>query len=251
MKIANRKGLQYLLRSTTDSFWRRRQGQGLIPLPNQRELTSMNCWTVWSVNSREDLVKDLCHRTPPFFKFLKKYLKPLLLLTAIDLEALDTESKVSKSFLLNKISDSKYFGFTFLSEAMQILLPFKEAFPFTYKVHCTAQTFDVSTVSCERTFSCLTQILAPNRRSMSQEILRNLTLLSCENDMTAKLCKETFLEQFKRKKDDLHYKHVVLVCNSFDRTLLFRLINYLLYWQTNYCLLLGTRLKLQYFLTFE
>ena len=104
-------------------------------------------------------------------------LKPLISLMRSDIseEDLKIEIQVSKPFILKGEQESTT-SFGFLQKTIRMLLPYRTAFPLTYKLYCTAQTFGASTASCERTFSTLTRILSSNRRSMTQERLKNLTL---------------------------------------------------------------------------
>ena len=128
-------------------------------------------------------------------------LKPLISLMRSDIseEDLKIEIQVSKPFILKGEQESTT-SFGFLQKTIRMLLPYRTAFPLTYKLYCTAQTFGASTASCERTFSTLTRILSSNRRSMTQERLKNLILLSHTTEITSTLSSDKFVDLFKKKK---------------------------------------------------
>jgi len=56
--------------------------------------------------------------------------------------------------------------------------PLSAAFPNVYSIYAASLTFGVSTAACETSFSTLTRVLTPYRRSVTQSRKANLVLLS-------------------------------------------------------------------------
>ena len=82
---------------------------------------------------------------------------------------------------------------------MHCILPFKDAFPMLHWHYTAALTVGVSTAACENSFSCLTRVLRPYRRSMSHDRKSSLVVLAFEKNITKALDLELFLEHFSRK----------------------------------------------------
>jgi len=62
-----------------------------------------------------------------------------------------------------------------------------DAFPNMYSLYAAALTIGVPTATCENSFSTLTRILQPRRRSMSHERKSQLVLLAFEKKITRNL----------------------------------------------------------------
>ena len=60
----------------------------------------------------------------------------------------------------------------------RILFPLIAAFPNVYSIYAASLTFGVTTAACEASFSTLTRVLTPYRRSVTQSRKANLVLLS-------------------------------------------------------------------------
>ena len=90
-----------------------------------------------------------------------------------------------------------------MQNAILVLRPFREGFPLLYKLFTAAMTFGASTAVCENSFSTLTRMLTPYRRSMLQKRLSNLVLLTFEKDLTDNLNAEAFLDKFNTKPQRL------------------------------------------------
>lgn len=133
-------------------------------------------------------------------------LKPLVDLIGLNETQLQCEIKVAKPLIELRTTDTVASAsscstptFFKLNGAMKVLYPFREGFPILYKLFASASTFGTSTAVCENSFSCLTRMLTPYRRSMLQRRLSNLVLLSFEKDLTENLDREQFLEIFRSK----------------------------------------------------
>lgn len=90
-----------------------------------------------------------------------------------------------------------------ISHITSVLFPYKEAFPLLYSLYASALTFGASTSICENSFSTLSRILSPFRRSMSSIRLSHLSLLAFEKDLTNSLRQEEFLSHFRCSKRKL------------------------------------------------
>lgn len=126
-------------------------------------------------------------------------LKPLTRLLNIDDEKLSCEISVAKPLIESRITETRLATFTYTNNAMQVLFPFRDAFPILYKVFASAVTFGASTAVCESSFSTLTRILTPYRRSMVHRRLSNLVLLAFEKAITDSLDGQQFLSKFRTK----------------------------------------------------
>ena len=72
----------------------------------------------------------------------------------------------------------------------------KTAFPKIYNLAAIVATFGSSTTVCECSFSTLTGVDAPQRRSMLQPRQRNLVLQAFERDRTSKIDLDAFVSRF-------------------------------------------------------
>ena len=84
------------------------------------------------------------------------------------------ELPVVKPFIRNKLMSTVTLvdgnhGIMQVHDVQESLYQYKEAFPQTYKLFCVAATFGASSATCENSFSTLTRILTPARRSTLQD----------------------------------------------------------------------------------
>jgi hypothetical protein len=126
-------------------------------------------------------------------------LKPLVELLHIDEKQLGYEVNVAKKLIESRASQSCQATFAKMNDAMQALFPLRDGFPLLYKLLASALTFGASTAVCENSFSTLTRMLTPYRRSMMQRRLSNLVLLAFEKDVTNSLDRKEFLNKFRSK----------------------------------------------------
>jgi len=126
-------------------------------------------------------------------------LKPLVDLVHINETQLQHEMKVAKPLIELRTATSTEHTFFELNNAMKVLYPFRKGLPTLYRLFASASTFGTFTAVCENSFSCLTRMLTPYRRSMLQRRLSNLVLLSFEKDLTEKLDREQFVDIFCTK----------------------------------------------------
>lgn len=131
-------------------------------------------------------------------------LRPLVDLIGINETQLQLEMTVAKPLIEMRtvgvaVPSGDMPTFFKLNDAMKVLYPFREAFPTLYRLFASASTFGTSTAVCENSFSCLTRMLTPYRRSMLQKRLSNLVLLSFEKDLTDQLNREQFVDIFRTK----------------------------------------------------
>ena len=129
-------------------------------------------------------------------------LGPLIKLVNIDVANLSHELHVAKPVsitLLDNSTSSSAASATFskIQHVLQLLLPFRSAFPLLIKLMATALTFGASTAVCESSFSTLTRVLTPHRRSTLHRRLSNLVILAFEKNITANLNRDKFLNVFR------------------------------------------------------
>ena len=90
-----------------------------------------------------------------------------------------------------------------LSDVCRIIFPVRSAFPNVYSIYAAALTFGVSTATCEASFSTLTRVLTPYRRSMTHSRKANLVLLSFQSEYTKCLDLDKFVNLFAQKSRKL------------------------------------------------
>lgn len=84
---------------------------------------------------------------------------------------------------------------------LQELHKIKQAFSNTYSMLAAVVTFGCSSVRCEASFSTLTRILTPFRRSMSFQRESNLVLLSFQRKTLSKIDNNILLRKLANNKD--------------------------------------------------
>lgn len=129
-------------------------------------------------------------------------LNPLLILLQrrLDIDDLKSEIPVARNFLRNKPMSNATQDGCRVPLIQESLYPYKDAFPQMYKLYSGALTFGASTATCENSFSSLTRILCPARRSMSQSRMSNLVMLAFEKTITRDITGEELLQRFRLKK---------------------------------------------------
>ena len=91
--------------------------------------------------------------------------KPLADPLQLHSETLEAELNVGAAFLQKKLPSHS----TLETVIKEMMLQFKDAFPDMYSLYAAAFTIGVSTATCEYSFSTVTRILQPRRRSMTHE----------------------------------------------------------------------------------
>jgi len=102
---------------------------------------------------------------PSSEQFLKSQsVKPLAMLLELEQATLDAELAVVAAFFSKNLpKDSS------LESATKAIVTYKDAFPSLYALYAGASTIGVSTATCENSFSALTRVLHPRRRSMTHQ----------------------------------------------------------------------------------
>lgn len=98
---------------------------------------------------------------------------------------------VAKPMLLKKFPNEAD-----LSSVCKNLQEYKEAFPQLHKLYVTALVIGVSSASCESSFSTLSRVLTPYRRTMLHQRKRNLVILAHEKSITNNLDMDEFVRVF-------------------------------------------------------
>ena len=119
-------------------------------------------------------------------------LQQLRLLLAVDETTLAAELLVGRPFFAKKFTAD-----CSLEKCTHLVAEFKEAFPNIYSLYAGACTIGMSTATCENSFSALTRILNPRRRSMTHQRKSELVLLAFEKKLTCSLDLDKFLAKFK------------------------------------------------------
>ena len=130
------------------------------------------------------------------------FLNPAKLCSLAELVQVDISSTTSASecavaaqFIQNNFKEEQHKN---LSNITELLLPVKTAFPTVYSLYAAALTLGISSASCEASFSALTRILTPYRRSMTHGRKANLVLLSFQEKYTRKIDLNHFFVEFGR-----------------------------------------------------
>ena len=87
---------------------------------------------------------------------------------------------------------------TDLHELAEFMYSYRDAFPSLYR---SALTIGASSSTCEASFSALTRVLTPYRRSMLHQRKAELVLLAYESSVTKKINSEIFLKRFNNTKN--------------------------------------------------
>ena len=126
-------------------------------------------------------------------------LESLANLCDVDLKKSAAELEAAKLFFLRKNNEN-----TGCLQSLHKLALFchsyRDAFPDTYRIIAAGLTIGASSSTCEATFSTLTRVLTPYRRSMLHERKANLILLSYEYEITSKIDNEDFFKRFNNVK---------------------------------------------------
>jgi len=111
-----------------------------------------------------------------------------------------SECEVARELLAKEFDPTSHKD---LSDMCRILFPLRAAFPNVYSIYAAALTFGVSTAACEASFSTLTRVLTPYRRSMTHSRKANLVLLSFQSQYTRCLDLDKFVNSFAQKSRKL------------------------------------------------
>lgn len=143
-----------------------------------------------------DLMKATSSLLPKSASFLDpSVLKPLQVLASTEKNnvSLQSEIAVAKPLLENKLPTEAN-----LSDVSKCIQQYKEAFPMLHRLYATALIIGVSSAACESSFSTLTRILTPLRRSMLHPRKRDLVILAHEKDITKNLNMNQFVTEFSK-----------------------------------------------------
>jgi len=127
---------------------------------------------------------------PSSEEFLKSQsVKPLVELLQLEQSTVDAELLVGAAFFVKKLpKDSTP------ESATKAVVGFKGALPNLYALYA-----GVSTATCENSFSALTRVLHPLRRSMTHQRKAQLVLLASEKSLTRNIDMNAFADRFNAK----------------------------------------------------
>ena len=115
--------------------------------------------------SNQSLFEAVDSLVPSSHNFLvEKSLWPLSQLLGIDQDTLAGELLIAAQLCRKKLQQDST-----LEEATLTMRQYQDAFPSVYQLYAGALTIGVSTATCESSFSTLTRVLRPYRRSMGHE----------------------------------------------------------------------------------
>lgn len=141
-----------------------------------------------------ELMKAISSLAPKSSTFLDPtLLNPLAVLAGTLAGDLKNEILVAKMMLVKKCPNE-----TDLSTVCKNLQEYQEAFPQLHKLYVTALVIGVSSASCESSFSTLSRVLTPYRRTMSHKRKSNLVILAHEKSITNNLDMDEFVRLFAK-----------------------------------------------------
>jgi hypothetical protein len=130
-------------------------------------------------------------------------LSPLCSLIGLDInnEAFKSELVVARNLIFHgERFDSQKLNSQFpLHYITKTLFPLKDILPNVYRMYAASLTFGGSSASCEASFSSLSRVLTPYRRSMLHSRKADLVILSYENKCTQALDKMALMKRFSQK----------------------------------------------------
>ena len=127
------------------------------------------------------------------------FLEECAIKSLMEISNLSTANVLSEAIVAKPLLQKHAANLINLSDILQFLLPYGEAFPDLYKLYISAATFGASTASCENSFSCLTRVFTPFRRTMTHTRKSNLVLLAAEKHRTSEIDLEIFMTKFKKQ----------------------------------------------------
>jgi hypothetical protein len=131
-------------------------------------------------------------------------MKPLAVLICVDVDSSEFKAEllVTRNMVFfgsGRFDPGKVKGPFCLHYISETLYSVKDAVPNVYSLYATALTFGASSATCEASFSSLTRVMTPYRRSMKHRRKANLALMSFESNYTKTLDMRVFLQRFAMK----------------------------------------------------
>jgi hypothetical protein len=131
-------------------------------------------------------------------------MKPLAVLICIDVDSSEFKAEllVTRNMVFfgsGRFDPEKVKGRFCLHYITETLYSVKDALPNVYSLYAAALTFGASSATCEASFSTLTRVLTPYRRSMKHQRKANLALMSFESNFTKSLDMRVFLHRFAKQ----------------------------------------------------
>jgi hypothetical protein len=117
-------------------------------------------------------------------------------LCEVDIHAATAEIDTARAFIRKKVSAGAVAAN--LHDMTSFMYNYRDAFPSVYRLFATAVSVGASTATCESSFSTLSRILSPYRRSMLHTRKANLILLAFERQFTQAIQEEPFLRRFNK-----------------------------------------------------
>ncbi len=143
-----------------------------------------------------DLMKATSSLLPKTAAFLDPHLlKPLQVLACTEQSSMSLQNEivVARPMLMDKLPTEVN-----LSEACKCIQQYKDAFPILHRLYVTALIIGVSSAACESSFSTLTRIITPLRRTMLHSRKRDLVILAHEKEITRNLDMNRFVTEFAK-----------------------------------------------------
>ena len=127
-------------------------------------------------------------------------------------DSVTNECEVAKSYNLRQINSIRYANPTIVQEICELLYLIRGAFPLVCKIYAAALTFGSSTAVCEASFSTLSRVLTPYRRSMTHTRKQNLVLLAFLNSYTKNADFDVMLRKCARRSRKIQLFWLYLLC---------------------------------------
>jgi len=127
-------------------------------------------------------------------------LKKIADLCTVDLQKCSSEIEAAKAFFMRK----NYENVGCLDNIHKLTAfahTYRDAFPSVYRLLAAGLTIGSSSSTCEATFSTLSRILTPYRRSMLHARKANLILLAYKHVTTCNIKSDEFLKRFTALKN--------------------------------------------------
>lgn len=156
--------------------------------------------------SNLDLMEAVNCLLPQSSSFLDfAMLSPLMKMAGVCSDALSNEISVAKIMLEKKFKktsecdDNVPVNISTICKYLQKYDKLTQPFPELHRIYVTALVIGISSASCESSFSTLSRVLTPFRRTMLHERKRNLVILAHEKAMTNGLNMDEFVRAFAQK----------------------------------------------------
>lgn len=155
--------------------------------------------------SNLDLLKAVGCLLPQSSSFLDvAMLTPLQKMSGAHSDKLSNEIVVAKIMFENECSSTVNVDLPTICKHLQV---YNEGFPELHLIYVSSLVIGISSASCESSFSTLSHVLTPFRRTMLHERKRNLVILAHEKAIASGLNMDEFVRACAQKSRRLVMSH--------------------------------------------